>query len=356
MNNTNGIATRYIIPTNGVSGFRIFLNNEPNEGYYYRFQYTTYSVDSGQAGYPSVSDKILQRDINVDIPAGQEYVDFAPAEEIGVRGFAFAIYQKNASDNYSPIRIENINVNNFLSVATIYKTGKGNDCSILADMIKRPVMVSKLGGLKYMQSFCVYNEKYYSTDGSNIGVQDFAYSEIESVALALGHGNSFQRGSSNIAYVSGWDDNSVYAVNLDTLTIIETYTTPTTGYTTVAVDDINKLMYIFQRDSRPDTAENYNFITYDYEHSQVVSQKKTTNKFGAMQACDFVDGKIFVAYGLGTTSVPTGVAIYNTSGDIIGEYDLQTFSETELEGICYDSDRQILLISDVGYNLYSIYS
>ena len=119
--------------------------------------------------------------------------------------------------------------------------------------IKQPVRVKELGTLTYLQSFCVYNGKYYSTEGTHISEQDADFSALRNVALALGHGNSLQLGHNGKAYVSGWDDQKVYVVDLATLTITQTITLPTTGYTTCAVDDVRGYMYIFQRDSTPNT-------------------------------------------------------------------------------------------------------
>jgi hypothetical protein len=106
----------------------------------------------------------------------------------------------------------------------------------------------------------------------------------------------------------------VYIFDLENKTVIGTIALPTTGYTTCAIDDVNGLAYIFQRTSYPNTKENYNFIVYDYVNDSVVSTKKTTRAFGAVQACDFIDGKIFVLYGLGTTAVPNGYVVFNTNG------------------------------------------
>ena len=54
-----------------------------------------------------------------------------------------------------------------------------------SDFIKRAVDSSLLGTLLYAQSFCVYDDKYYSTDGSNIGVQDDDFTTISTASLSL---------------------------------------------------------------------------------------------------------------------------------------------------------------------------
>lgn len=211
-----------------------------------------------------------------------------------------------------------------------------------------------LGALSGEQSFCKYNNKYYSTDGGNLYVQLADFSLESTTALNLGHANALQLGHNGKVYASGWNDQKVYEVDIATKTIVETYTLPTTGYTTVAVDDINKLMYIFQRDTYPDTLENYNFITYDYDNEQVISTKKTTVEFGGMQAVDFIDGKIFVVNGFGNATVPNGYRVYNTNGDVIAEYVIGTQATVEPEGVFVDRDTKEIYLSYVNKSIYKI--
>lgn len=227
------------------------------------------------------------------------------------------------------------------------------DYAITADFAKRNLKATALGTLTYMQSFCKYGDYYYSIDGTNISKQDSTFAEVSNVALGTGHGNALQLGHNGKAYASGWNDQKVYEVDLATLTITNTYTLPTTGYTTVAVDDVNELMYIFQRDSYPDTEDYYNFIVYDYANEQIISTKKTTVKFCAMQACDFYNGKIIVLNGMGG-NYPNGYRIYNTNGDVIAEYVLGSFASQEPEGICIDRDTQDILISFGAKVVYKI--
>lgn len=126
---------------------------------------------------------------------------------------------------------------------------------------------------------------------------------------------------------------------------------PTTGYTTAAVDDVNKIAYIFQRDSVPDTEEYYNFIVYDYENEQIIATKKTTIKMAAFQDLDFIDGTIIANYGLGTPSAPTGTAAFDTNGNVVFHYDIPAFS-FELEGIAYNRTENRVEISNVSGSLY----
>lgn len=218
---------------------------------------------------------------------------------------------------------------------------------------KKGITLNQIGVLSYHQSFCIYNNKYYSTDGSHIAEQDSNFEELRNVSLELGHGNALQLGSNEKAYVSGWNDSKIYVVDLNTLTIDSTINLPTTGYTTAAIDDINKIAYIFQRDTDPTTINLYNFIIYNYEDNEIISTRKTT-PFGAMQACDFIDGRIFVVNGLGNTTIPNGFRIYNTTGDVIGEYVITQLANEEPEGVCIDRNSKDVYISDVSKNIFKI--
>ena len=73
-----------------------------------------------------------------------------------------------------------------------------------------------------------------------------------------------------------------------------------------------------------------------------------------MQACDFVDGKIIVAYGFGTSAVPSGLCVYLTNGDILADYNLSIFQSVEPEGVCFDRSNKKLLLSLVNKYLYEI--
>ena len=225
---------------------------------------------------------------------------------------------------------------------------------LILSVKKYGVKVSKpLGQLTYFQAFCIYNSKYYSINGTNIAVQDSKFSVLSTSSLNTSHGNALQLGHNGKAYVSGWDDNNIYVIDLETLTVDNTIALPTTGYTTCAIDDINQIVYIFQRDSYPDTEAQYNFIAYDYANAAILYTRKTP-AFGAMQACDFYNGSIIVLNGLGTTAVPNYYRIYDTSGNVIGEYVLPTFKGIEPEGVCFDRDTGELYISTVDSKVYKI--
>lgn len=221
----------------------------------------------------------------------------------------------------------------------------GVDYVLGADLLRKRITLEKLGVLTYGQSFLYYDNKYYSTDGSHIGVQDNEFDAVDSATLSLGHGNGFCLGSNGVGYVSGWDNNKVYAVDLSTLTITDTIDLPVDGYTTCAVDDVNELIYIFYRSSYPSTAEQYDFIVYDYANEQTLSTKKLSVPFAAMQACDIYHDRIIVIYGSGTTSAPNGYLVLDTEGNILSEYVIKTYAAVEPEGVCIDRDTHEMLIS-----------
>lgn len=226
------------------------------------------------------------------------------------------------------------------------------------DLIKRSVSAQRVGEsgtLKYGQSFLIYNGKYYSTDGNNIAVQDSAFAVEQDVAISLGHGNAFQLGYKhpNFGYVSGWNDNKVYVVNLDTLAIDSTIDLPTTGYTTCAVDDVNGIVYIFQRETYPNTEANYNFIVYDYVNNTTKATYVLSEPFGAMQACDIYQDKIIVLNGTGS-NLPNGYRVYNTIGQILSSYRFDALSSVEPEGVFIDRTSWDLYICVSGGVIYEI--
>lgn len=241
-------------------------------------------------------------------------------------------------------------------VESVYAKAKPsgeNNYAVGSDLLKKYVGINELGLLTYLQAFCRYNGKYYSIDGSNIAEQDSYFNVLRNVPLNTGHGNALQLGGNGIAYASGWNDNKIYSVNLNSLTIDSVITLPTTGYTTGAVDEAKGLAYIFQRDSYPDHEDNYNFIVYDINNETIVSTKQIL-AFGAMQACDLFNDRIIVINGLGNSTCPNGYRVFDTNGNILADYYLGNFSTVEPEGVCIDRDNHELLISLVNKKLYKL--
>lgn len=278
----------------------------------------------------------------------------ATAVQVSIRKSGTTITQENAQeigDSFCTFY-----ASNYVPMSYLAANRRTDNSVVGPDFVRRAIRTTNIGTLALNQGFCVYDGKYYSIDSSNnISVQDASFDVVNTGTINVGHGNSLQLGSNGIAYASGWNDNKVYAVDLATLLITSTYTLPTTGYTTAAVDDANGIMYIFQRDSYPDTITAYNFITYDYVNQQVISTKKI-KAFAAMQGCDYYEGRIIAAYGLGTSTAPSGMFVCNTNGDILAEYDLSIFASTEPECVCFDRDTHELLVSLVNSKLYKIES
>lgn len=228
----------------------------------------------------------------------------------------------------------------------IYDIPTANDYKIDAALMKSAVKTAELGTLTYLQSFCKYDGYYFSTNGSAISKQTSAFAVDSSAAISAGHGNALQLGKSKYAYISGWDDNKIYKIDLDTLVITDTYTLPTTGYTTGVVDETRNRAYVFQRDTTPgDSEESYAFLVIDLSDMSIIESAQTEPVFGAMQAADFFEDRIIVLNGLGTNTIPNGYRIYNIHGEVIGEYVLGSFASAEPEGVCIDRDTHDLLIS-----------
>lgn len=215
--------------------------------------------------------------------------------------------------------------------------------------------------LSGVQSFCKYEGKYYSTDGSTLWVQDEEFAVESETAIDLGHGNALQLGTSHFAYASGWDDNKVHVLDLDTLEKVREIALPFSGthYTTCAVDDLNEVMYIFDRRTYPVTIENYKFIVYDYANEEILSTRKVRG-FGAMQSCDYLEGKIAVIYGFNSDTPPGGF-VMNTCGDVIADYVFEFIKNVEPEGIFLDrgngfnrESKHDLLVSTARKKIYAI--
>lgn len=232
------------------------------------------------------------------------------------------------------------------SVRRITDSNASNFVSDIAS-VHHPVFNKLLGTINGYQSFCKYNDKFYCTDGTNVYVYDSSLTLKQTKALTIGHGNSMQLGTKypNYAYVSGWDDQKVYVVDLTTVEVVNTITLPTTGTTTVAVDDINGIMYIFQRDGDTHVVGEYNFIKYDYVNENIIESKKLPFLFSAMQGCDFYNGRIYFVHGLGTIENPNGYKVIDSTGIILAEYTLKDFAAYEPEGIFIDRTDGTLFIN-----------
>ena len=219
---------------------------------------------------------------------------------------------------------------------------------------RKSITLSHLGTLANLQAFLVYENNYYSTDGSSIVKQDKNFNILNEYTLSTGHGNTLQLGSDTTSYSFGWNDQKIYRINMSTMQLLSPITLPTTGYTSGVVDDVNGIAYIFQRDTHPSTEEYYNFIAYDYVHSTTLYTKKTTMKMAAMQASDFIDGLIIVLNGAGTVACPNGYRVFDTQCNLMYEYVIGSKSTIEPEGVFIDRDTRDVYISYVDKELYKI--
>jgi hypothetical protein len=178
--------------------------------------------------------------------------------------------------------------------------------------------------------------------------------------LNVGHGNTFQLGSASLAYVSGRDDQKIYVVDLDTLTLVNTITLPTTGYTSAVVDDVRKIAYIFQRDTYPSTYDTYKFIVYDYDNDQILQESMLSVQFSALQGMDLYEDKIIAVNGLGSNMSGTypdyknGYRIYDLNGKILCSWTLGAVEEKEPEGICINRDTGETLLMMGDAKLYKV--
>lgn len=222
-----------------------------------------------------------------------------------------------------------------------------------ADMMKKEIKVDEIGDIYYGQAFCVYNGHFFSTDGSHIAEQDENLSLVRTASVNVGHGNSFQLVSNGKVWASGWNDQKMYKVDLSTLTIEQTITLPTTGYTTAAVDEDGGKMYILQRDTNPNYIGQYTWMVYDIQTGVIESTRKI-DSFAALQSMDYYRGKIFMLYGIVPPDAPSGMRVYNTNGDVLAEFKIKVFANTEPEGICFDEDTYTLYVSNQPKKLYKI--
>lgn len=347
--NANAVANTFIIPNLGATSITFYVEKPLPAGHKYRYQLTTYSI-TGARTRDASSYRITRENT---IVSSSQIITYNITD--GSVGFALALYELDENDSYVPLRVETMDTSLINIIRKYEESDVYEDVIISADFTRHPIKLDMQISISGAQAFCMYGGKFYSTNGSNLYEQSSTGSVISTTALNLGHGNSLQIGHDRFAYASGWNDNKIYVVDLSSKTITDTINLPTTGYTTAAIDDINHIAYIFQRNTSPGSGnEYYNFIVYDYNAGNILSSKKTTVAFGAMQACDFIDGKIFVLNGLGTSAIPNGYRIFSTSGEILAEYILPSFATNEPEGVFVDRSTKEVYISFVNQKLYKV--
>lgn len=351
-NNLNGITLINILPNDSATSLTIVVNVPLTEGHKYRYTLTTYTISEGKT-IESVSYRVTS---DKEIFSTNQFANYKLDD--GSIGFAICLTERDSDNVAVPLRVETFDTSK-ISVIRNYdvKTIETGDYMVDATFLKTNLVGTKyVGQIKGSQGFCKYDGYYYSSSGNGtLYKQDSSLTQVATASLALGHCNCLQLGHNGKAYASGWDDQKVYEVDLATMTITNTYTLPTTGYTTVAVDDMAGLMYIFQRDTSPGSAEEaYNFITYDYVNEQIVSSRKTPIAFGAQQGLDFVNGRIFVTYGLGTNAIPNGYVVFDTNGNVLCEYVFNSFATSEPQGVIVDRDTYDIYIKIDGTSLRKV--
>lgn len=191
-----------------------------------------------------------------------------------------------------------------------------------------------LGFLNNLQSFCFYDNKYFSSNGDNISVQDQNFKIINSVSVNTGHSNSFQSSEDGYAYISGWDDNCVYEIDLNDLFINQKIELPTPkGYTTCAINKKSNEIYIFYREDYPTSIINYKMYTYNYATKTITNEKQTSFEFSVQQSCCYRDGFIYLLWGGSQKTNPNGLAIIDVNCNLVSTIHFESFDNYEPEGI-----------------------
>lgn len=352
--NSKGICFSSIKAKNGCVGATFFVDHPPASGDHYRLVLTTTNIASGNIPINQANRVINEQVFDFPVNTTIMYLPFDPVSV----GYAVSLLEVNSSNEFVALRVGSAK----LSVIENYIQLYYNNYVINSDCLKKTFKTEKISesysSIKYLQAFCVYDGKYYSTDGSHIAEQDNSFTVLRDVELSLGHGNSMQLGTSHYAYVSDWhndtdNDCKIYKVDLTNLTIDETYSIPLSGYTTGVVDDLNDIAYILHRDTEPSTVANYNFVTVDLTDSSIISTRKIM-PFLALQAMDYYKGKIFFAYGLGRDSIINGIIMLNTVGDVLNEYVIDVLATSEVEGVFINRDNSGILFSVYNKSIYKI--
>ena len=345
--NANGISTAQIIPTLNASAFSVLINKKLEDGHSYRYQYSTYSVDNGLPSQ-NIANRIA---VDKTVISRDQFQTFDLDD--GSIGFGFTLYEVDETGTAIPLRIESFDTT-LIGFIRHFDKKETDDYVLGTDLQKTYVKVKSLGGkIANLQAFVIYNGNYISVKQGTITRQDGAFTVLETKSIEIGHANTLQRGSGNLAYASGWNDQNIYVINLDTLEVTGTIALPTTGHTSAVVDDVRKFCYVFQSDT-VSTFAPWNFIVYDYDTEQIISTVKTI-AFANIQGMDLFNDRILLMHGMGTSASPSGMHVFNTSGDVLADYFLTTMpSTTEYEGVYIDRESHEIYISDVSANIYRI--
>lgn len=341
------ICTAEIQPFNQSDGVTIYIDGDKSADTEYKIVITTYSVDSGTPENNTANR--ITSDVYCGLTNGFFRLD-RNKWRTNPKGFAYNIV-KYVNGTMVSIRV----ADNDVSTCILHHYSDRTDTLVNSSLQSIPVHIRAWGYIPKPQAFTIYNGYVYAIGNDAITKSSLLtnpFTVIDEKSISVGHGNSLQKGSGSLAYASGWDDNTIYIVDLDTMTVIDTIALPTTGYTTCAVDDEKQLAYIFQRDSYPDTETCYNFIVYDYANDEIIRTTKTPS-FGAMQACDLFEDKIIVASGLASAESPNRLRVYSSDGNVLTTYFINSV-QNELEGVCLDRDTHTLYFSDISQIIYVV--
>ena len=345
----DAVAVSNIIPINGALSARLFCTKSIPTGHHIEYRYTTFDVATGVSNisddHKVRADQILNA--GSDGTVNIRFID-------GEKGFAFAIRELDDSDTSYPLRYGDIAKNEVFYLLNHFDEAfMPNGYIIDAALHKTKVRVETVRNtlILGLQAFCKYSGNWYSVYEGHLYKQNEAFEQVSDTAVSIGHANSLQLGNSNLAYVSGWNDNKIYVVNLDTLAVTRTISLPTTGYTTGVVDEGRNLAYIFRADDAS-TLGPWDFIVYNLSTNSIVTQTKTI-PFANIQGVDFFNDRIIMANGLATEASPNGIHVFNTSGECLADYYL-TYPPYEFEGVFVDRENHDLYLNDTTQNLFVV--
>ena len=111
--NSNAVAMRYVIPTNGAKVLRIKLNVDLPENYYYHIMAKTYNT----SGIISNNASYQIKEYDPLFTGTDNYYYFHIPD--GVKGFACGLSEKNNDGDYNPLRITSLN-SNAIEITYIY--------------------------------------------------------------------------------------------------------------------------------------------------------------------------------------------------------------------------------------------
>lgn len=224
-----------------------------------------------------------------------------------------------------------------------------------SNLLKHKVFAEKLSGnLLYNQGFCIYDNKYYSVEEGKLGIQDASFNTIETKTLSIGHGNNIQLGNSNLAYINGVYDHTVYVLNLDTKVVVGTISLPfNTGVDSAVIDDINNIAYILHSETSGEVYSQFEFVAYDLTNEEVLYTRHLPFKILQFQVTDFYEGKILLLAGT-NDNIDNRLFVLDLNGTALANMKLSIFASDEPEGVFFDRDNGDLYVSSYYKKVYKL--